>query len=311
MVGALSDLLAMAHERAEAAAAGAVRERRELLLKRAAEHAAASLEMPEVERQVVMHARELVTADRVVLTVRPSVGPEAAAVAAGRALPPATGRSAGDPRAGGARPARLRSALGGAGVRRAVRRRRRRRARPARPQLRRRHGERRGLRTRAADRACADARLRARRPARAARMGAGPSVRARGAPARRRRRVRRLGGAGARARPAGWRRVRQGGGDRRAERHDAVLHRGAQLGLRFPGRDAAPGEHAAPRAAAERQLRDRLLRPAHQLRAALRERRPRAPAAPHRGQRAGRGAGTRPAAGYRGRTPRTRSAPSP
>jgi hypothetical protein len=80
-VCALGDLLAMAHERAEASVAAAVRERRELLLKRASERTAASLEIPEVERQVVAHARALVTADRVVLSLAPGVGPEAAAVA--------------------------------------------------------------------------------------------------------------------------------------------------------------------------------------------------------------------------------------
>jgi len=75
----LADLLAMARERVEASAAGALRQRRDLLLKRAAEDTAASLEISEVERQVVAHARELVAADRVVLTRSPGAGPEAAA----------------------------------------------------------------------------------------------------------------------------------------------------------------------------------------------------------------------------------------
>ena len=79
MVAALADLAALARERADLSVAEAARERRELLLKRAAEDAAASLEVQEVECHVVAHALELVGADRVVLTRAQHRGPAAAA----------------------------------------------------------------------------------------------------------------------------------------------------------------------------------------------------------------------------------------
>jgi hypothetical protein len=55
-----------------------LKERRELLLKRAAEDAAASLEVTEVEHEVVAHALELVAADRAILTRAPGDGGTAA-----------------------------------------------------------------------------------------------------------------------------------------------------------------------------------------------------------------------------------------
>ena len=105
----------------------------------------------------------------------------------------------------------------------------------------------------------------------------GLRVRAGRAPARRRRPVRRVGAAPRRPGAAGRRRGRQGGRDRGAERHDALLHRGPQLGQREPRRGAAPGQRDAAQPAAERHLRDRLPRLARRRRAALRQRRPPAP----------------------------------
>ena len=80
---ALADLAALARERADLGTAEAAHERQEVLLKRAAEDAAASLEVPEVEHHVVAHALELVGADRVVLT---RSQPRGAAAAAGLAV---------------------------------------------------------------------------------------------------------------------------------------------------------------------------------------------------------------------------------
>ena len=78
-VSALADLAALARERADLSAAEAARDRQELLLKRAAEDAAASLEVQEVEQHVVAHVLELVAADRAVLTRAQHRGPAAAA----------------------------------------------------------------------------------------------------------------------------------------------------------------------------------------------------------------------------------------
>ena len=77
-VSALADLAALMRERADLAVAEAAHERQEVLLKRAAEDAAASLELPEVEHQVVAHALSLLSADRVVLTRSQHTGAAAA-----------------------------------------------------------------------------------------------------------------------------------------------------------------------------------------------------------------------------------------
>ncbi len=70
-VSAYADLAALARERVGLAAAEERHKRREALLKRAGEDAARSLEIPEVERQVVEHALELVGAGRVVFSRSP------------------------------------------------------------------------------------------------------------------------------------------------------------------------------------------------------------------------------------------------
>jgi len=67
-VEVLADLAALARERSELLAAEASRARDELLLKRAAEGTAGSLETREVARRAVAHSLLLVEADRAVLT---------------------------------------------------------------------------------------------------------------------------------------------------------------------------------------------------------------------------------------------------
>lgn len=81
VVSVLADLLARVRERVDLAVAEAAHERRESLLKRAAEEAAASLEIPDVQHRVVAHALELVAADRAVLS--PANGRGVAASAGG------------------------------------------------------------------------------------------------------------------------------------------------------------------------------------------------------------------------------------
>ena len=81
VVSVLADLLARVRERVDLAAAEAAHERRESLLKRAAEEAAASLEIPDVQHRVVAHALELVGADRAVFS--PADGRGVAAGAGG------------------------------------------------------------------------------------------------------------------------------------------------------------------------------------------------------------------------------------
>lgn len=78
-VSALADLAALARERADLGAAEAVHERHEVLLKRAAEDAAGSLEVAEVEQNVVAHALELVGAHRAVFSKSHQGGRAAAA----------------------------------------------------------------------------------------------------------------------------------------------------------------------------------------------------------------------------------------
>lgn len=78
-VAALADLVAVARERTELNTTELRQKRREVLLTRAAEDAAASLEIAEVERQVVAHTLELVGADRAILTRGRDPGVRAAA----------------------------------------------------------------------------------------------------------------------------------------------------------------------------------------------------------------------------------------
>jgi serine phosphatase RsbU (regulator of sigma subunit) len=67
-VTVLADLAALALERSEMLAMEAARAREELLLKRAAEGTAGTLEPHEVERQIIVHAVELLSADHGVLS---------------------------------------------------------------------------------------------------------------------------------------------------------------------------------------------------------------------------------------------------
>jgi GAF domain-containing protein len=67
-VEVLADLAALARERSELLASEAARGREEVLLKRAAEDTAGSLELPEVERRAARHALRLVHADHARLT---------------------------------------------------------------------------------------------------------------------------------------------------------------------------------------------------------------------------------------------------
>ncbi len=63
-IGVIADLAALAHERSSYLAQETARTRTELLLKRAAADVSGSLEPDEVLRQLVAHARSVVTADR-------------------------------------------------------------------------------------------------------------------------------------------------------------------------------------------------------------------------------------------------------
>ncbi len=86
-VEVLADLAALARERSGLLAAEARRAREELLLKRAAEGTAGSLEIPEVEQRVVDHALRLVGADHARLSrVRPGKPVPAPAAQAGAPL---------------------------------------------------------------------------------------------------------------------------------------------------------------------------------------------------------------------------------
>jgi GAF domain-containing protein len=67
-VAVLADLAALARERSELLSAETARAREELLLKRAAEDTAGSLELPDVEQRAADHALRLVNADHARLT---------------------------------------------------------------------------------------------------------------------------------------------------------------------------------------------------------------------------------------------------
>ena len=89
-VAVLADLAALGRERSDMLAAEAARAREELLLKRAAEGTAGSLETGDVERQAVDHALRLVAADHARLTtVAPRSNRLTAAASAGMDTPPA------------------------------------------------------------------------------------------------------------------------------------------------------------------------------------------------------------------------------
>lgn len=89
---ALADVAALARERAELVEGETARSRDELLLKRASEDTAASLESPEVQQHIVDHALRLVNADRAILSrVQPSGGLVTAAAAGGGGPQPPAG----------------------------------------------------------------------------------------------------------------------------------------------------------------------------------------------------------------------------
>ncbi|CAN5599783.1 hypothetical protein BH20ACT19_BH20ACT19_02450 [soil metagenome] len=112
-VEVLADLAALVRERSDLLAAEAARAREELLLKRAAEGTAGSLEMPEVEQRVVEHTLRLLGADHARLSrVRPG---QAALAPAARAGAPLSAEAAGVDAATLAEVARTRVPVTGSG----------------------------------------------------------------------------------------------------------------------------------------------------------------------------------------------------
>ncbi len=77
-VSALAGVAALARERSDLAAVEAARVREEVMLNRAAEATAASLQLPAVEQHVVDYAVALMGADRAVLSRGPERAPTGA-----------------------------------------------------------------------------------------------------------------------------------------------------------------------------------------------------------------------------------------